>query len=206
MTQILEARSSQALELAARLLDQGEIIALPTDTIYGVGAVAFNAQAVAKIYQIKERPSHKAIPVFVKSLAELERVCRDVPSAALPLLEEYWPGGLTVILSAAPTLPGIVTNYGPTVAVRIPDHPVVLDLLALVDQPLAVTSANVSGQPTPPTAAEIEAQLGKRLPLILDDGPSPGGVASTILDLTQAPPKILRQGAAQIPLRRLQGL
>jgi len=203
MPQILEARNPHSLALAVELLRQGEVIAMPTDTLYGVGAPAFNAEAVAQIYRVKERPADKAIPVFVSSVDELGQVCRDVPLTALPLLERYWPGGLTVILLASPALPGIVTHNGPTVAVRIPDHPVVLKLLSLLKQPLAVTSANISGQVTPPTAIEIKAQLKGRLPLILDDGPSPGGVASTILDLTQSPPKILRQGAVQIAPRWL---
>ncbi len=199
LTKLLPANDPHALVLAAQLLRQGEVVALPTDTVYGVGVLAFNAEAVAKIYNVKERPANKAIPVFVASVDDLGQVCRDVPPNVLPLLEEYWPGALTVILPASPALPGIVTNYGNTVAVRIPNHPVVLNLLALLKEPLAVTSANLSGQPTPAIPAEIKTQLEGRIPLVLDDGPAPGGVPSTILDLTRFPPKVLRQGQVQIP-------
>lgn len=197
-TKLLLANEPHSLVLAAQLLRQGEVIALPTDTIYGVGALAFNAGAVAKIYDVKKRPADKAIPVFVASVDALKQVCGDISPDILLLLEEYWPGALTVILPASPALPGVVTNYGDTIAVRIPNHPVVLNLLALLKEPLAVTSANLSGQPTPTTPAEIKTQLEGRIPLILDDGPASGDVPSTILDLTQLPPKVLRQGEVQI--------
>jgi len=202
-TKLLAANDPHSLVLAANLLRQGEVIALPTDTVYGVGALAFNAKAVAKIYAVKKRPANKAIPVFVASVDDLGRVCSDVPPGFLPLLKAHWPGALTVILPASPGLPGVVTNYGNTVAVRIPKHPVVLNLLALLKAPLAVTSANLSGQPPPAVPAEIKRQLEGRIPLILDDGPRPGGIPSTILDITQSPPQILRQGAVQIAPRRL---
>lgn len=198
MTQLLEARHPQSIRLAADWLRRGEVIALPTDTVYGVGALALDAPAVAKIYRVKDRPPDKAIPVFVGSVAELSLVCGEFSADVLPLLNKYWPGGLTVVLPASPTLPEIVTGGGHTIAVRIPDHPVVMALLAEVKQPLAVTSANLSGLPTPATAPEILRQLEGRLPLILDDGPSPGGIPSTILDLTQSPPQILRQGAVTL--------
>ncbi len=195
MVEILPAREKKSLTIAADALRRGEIIVLPTDTIYGVAAMAFNPDAVEKIYAAKNRPPHKAMPVFVASLAEMPRVCREIPTAAQPALQALLPGALTVILPAHPALPGIVTNFGNTVAVRIPNHPVVLALLAQVGEPLAVTSANLSDQPTPPTAAGVVQQLGDRVSLVLDDGPSPRNEPSTILDLTQSPPKILRHGA-----------
>ncbi|OQY30123.1 MAG: threonylcarbamoyl-AMP synthase [Anaerolineaceae bacterium 4572_5.2] len=204
MTKLIPANDPHSLVLAAKLLRQGEVVTMPTDTVYGVGALAFNAEAVAKIYAVKERPADKAIPVFVASVDALGRVCSDVSPDILPLLEQCWPGALTIILPASPALPGIVTNYSATVAVRIPNHPVALNLLALLKEPLAVTSANLSGQPPPSTPAEIKTQLEGRVPLILDDGPRPGGIPSTILDLTQSPPKILRQGAVQIASRWLK--
>jgi len=203
-TERLDARHPDSLARAVALLRRGEVIALPTDTVYGVGALAFRADAVAAIYRVKNRPPHKAIPVFIAAVEELSRVCRDVPSAVYPLLRRYWPGGLTVILPAASALPPVVTHGGPTVAVRIPNHPVVLDLLARLGEPLAVTSANLSGQPTPRTAQGVQAQLAGRLSLVLDDGPSPGDTPSTILDLTQSPPKILRAGAVTLSPRWLK--
>ena len=198
MPQQVKAQSPQSLQLAIEHLNRGEVIALPTDTVYGVGCLAFNAQAVAEIYRVKERPADKPIPVFVASLDALGQVCTDVPPGALPLLKKYWPGGLTAVLPAHPDLPGIVTNNGPTVAVRIPNHPAVLALLKELKQPLAVTSANLSGQPTPITAEGVAQQLQNRVPLVLDDGPSPGQTPSTIVDFTSQPPKILRQGAISL--------
>jgi len=198
MPQILDAKSPQALERAVALLRAGDVIALPTDTVYGLAALAFDAAAVAKIYRVKERPADKPIPVFVSSIADLALVCGDVPPLAYSLLERYWPGALTVVLPAAPTLPGIVTNDGPTVAVRIPDQPLVARLLASLKAPLAVTSANRSGQSNTQTAAAVKAQLRDRIPLILDGGPTPSDLPSTILDFTQSPPQVLRQGAVEI--------
>ncbi len=193
-TKLLLATEPHSLVLAAQLLRQGDVIALPTDTVYGVGALAFDAQAVAKIYAVKERPANKPIPVFVASTDDLGQVCGNIPPDVLSLLKEYWPGALTAILPASSALPGIVTNYGNTVAVRIPNHPVALNLLALLKAPLAVTSANLSGQPPPATPAKIKTQLEGRIPLVLDGGPAVGGVPSTIVDFTQLPPKVLRQG------------
>ncbi len=195
MTDILPADAPEAIQIAADALQQGKVIGLPTDTVYGVAALALNRHAVAEIYRLKRRPAHKAIPVFVPSIAQLSQVCTGVPQNVMPLLTAFLPGALTVILPAHPSLPGIVTNFGDTVAVRIPDHPVALALLARVNAPLAVTSANISDHPTPPTAAAVAAQLGEALPLILDGGISPQNTPSTILDVTQSPPKILRHGA-----------
>ncbi len=195
MTELLPAHQAESLLSAADALRRGEIIALPTDTVYGLASLAFNVEAVARIYEVKNRPPHKAIPVFVSSLAEINRVCRAIPKAVMPALQALLPGALTVILYAQPSLPGIITNFSETVAVRIPNHPAVLKLLALVGEPLAVTSANLSGYPTPLTAMAVASQLAGRVPLVLDGGRNSGTSPSTILDLTQSPPKILRQGA-----------
>jgi L-threonylcarbamoyladenylate synthase len=198
MTKILNAADPQALPEAIHLLQQGAVIAIPTDTVYGVAALALNATAVTELYRVKDRPFDKPIPVFVPTIAALPQVCQTIPELAYLILEQYWPGGLTVVLPASSNLPGIVTNYGQSVAVRIPNHPVVLDLLTQLDQPLAVTSANLSGQPNTQTAAAVKDQLAGRVPLILDAGPSSSDQASTILDLTQSPPQILRQGVIQL--------
>ncbi len=198
-TLLLEARSPQSIAGAVEALRRGAVIALPTDTVYGVGATAFNPQAVAQIFALKNRPPEKAIPVFVPSIAALPQVCRPIPKAARALLSRYWPGALTVILPAHPSLPGIITNYGRTVAVRMPNHPVVMALLAELGEPLAVTSANLSGRPTPKTAGGVQKEFAGRLPLVLDDGPSPADTPSTIIDLTCVPPGILRQGSLVIP-------
>jgi len=194
MTQLLPARNPKSLKTAVEALHGGDVIALPTDTVYGVGALAFNPQAIANLYRLKRRPADKALPVFVANVDAISQVCPAIPAHAYPLLMQFLPGALTVILPARANIPAIVTHGGNTIAVRIPNHPVVLKLLAALNQPLAVTSANLSGHPTPATAIGVAAQLGESLSLILDDGKSPDTQPSTIIDLTQSPPKILREG------------
>lgn len=194
MTEILPAASRKAIRLARRLLREGDVVAFPTDTLYGVGGIAFERFAVRQIFEIKERPLDKALPVFIYQIDDLNLVARHVPNQAWPLLREFWPGALTVVLPKNPKLPDDVTGGQQTVAVRIPDHPVALELVIQVGRPLAVTSANLSGQPNPMTAQGVAEQLGGRIPLILDGGPVSTGQASTIIDLSVSPPRLLRQG------------
>ncbi|MCB0170287.1 MAG: threonylcarbamoyl-AMP synthase [Anaerolineae bacterium] len=202
MTQILPAHSSQAIKLARRLLREGEVVALPTDTVYGLGANAFERIAVRQIFKLKQRPPDKPIPVFIYQIDDLNLVARHVPNRAWPLLQEFWPGPLTVVLPKVAALPDDVTVGQDTVAVRIPDHPVSLELVIKFGRPLAVTSANLSGQPTPPTAQGVADQLGPALPLVLDSGPSPSSQPSTIIDLSTDPPRLLRQGPITIEALR----
>jgi len=202
MTQILPAHSSQAIKLARRLLREGEVVALPTDTVYGLGANAFERIAVRQIFKLKQRPPDKPIPVFIYQIDDLNLVARHVPNRAWPLLQEFWPGPLTVVLPKVAALPDDVTVGQDTVAVRIPDHPVSLELVIKFGRPLAVTSANLSGQPTPPTAQGVADQLGLALPLVLDGGPSPSSQPSTIIDLSTDPPRLLRQGPITIEALR----
>lgn len=202
MTQILPAASGKALRLARHLLREGELVAFPTDTVYGVGANAFERWAVRQIFAIKQRPPDKALPVFIYQIDDLNQVARRVPNGAWLMLQKFWPGALTVVLPKNPKLPDDVTAGQETVAVRIPDHPVCLALVARVGRPLAVTSANLSGQPTPPTAQGVARQLGRDLPLVLDGGPSPAPQPSTIIDLSVNPPRLLRSGPVSLDLLR----
>ena len=202
MTEILPASSPKAIKLARRLLREGEVVAFPTDTVYGLGANAFERFAVRQIFAIKERPRDKALPVFIYQVDDLNLVARHVPNQAWLLLQAFWPGDLTVVLPKNPALPDDVTAGQNTVAVRVPNHPVCLELLTQVGRPLAVTSANLSGQPTPATAQAVAAQLRGRLPLVLDGGPSPTSQASTILDLSTSPPRLLRQGRLTLEVLR----
>jgi len=183
-----------ALDQALALLKSGEVIALPTDTVYGVAADCANAAAIARLYEIKERPRDRPIPLLLAGEADLLSVAVDLPAAVWELARAFWPGGLTLVVPAADWLPDILTAGQPSVAVRLPDHRVPRVLAAGLGRPLAVTSANISDQPSPRTAEEVFEQLNSRLPLILDDGPAAGGVASTILDLTTTPFRILREG------------
>ena len=190
MTRVLPP---EALEDAIEALLQGQLVVFPTDTVYGVGALAEDAEAVVRIYGAKNRPRHMAIPVMVAEPERVSAVARLLPDF-WPLADAFWPGPLTLILPKTEALPSIVTAGGETVALRIPDHPLALALLRAVNRPLAVTSANRSGHPPALTANEALEQLEGRVAVILDGGQAPGGQPSTILDLTQDPPRILRPG------------
>ncbi len=184
--------STEAFLLARDMLGQGELVAFPTDTVYGLGALVFDGKAVERIYSAKDRPAEKAIPVLIADLSDLEKVSQDVPEMAKRLAARYWPGPLTLVVPKKPQLPEFV-SAGPTVGVRVPDHPAARELLRLTG-PLAVTSANISGQSNPTTTGEVLAQLGGRIALILDGGTTPGGMPSTVADCTGAEARILREG------------
>lgn len=191
---VLPATAPDAVARAVALLRQGQVIAHPTDTVYGLAAHGLLPQAVARLYQVKQRPDHLAIPLLLADAADLDLVCIDVPPVARELAARFWPGGLSLVLPRAPRVPDAVTAGGPTVAVRLPDHALVRQLCRALGAPLAATSANLHGQPPPVTAAGVAAMLVGRLPLILDGGPAPGGIPSTVLDLTTSPPVIVRPG------------
>lgn len=193
-TKVLPA-SEEAIATAARILAEGGLVAFPTDTVYGVGAHVFQPDAVERIYVAKIRPRDKAIPILLARADDLPLVAEGITETAWLLAERFWPGGLTLVLPRKDNVPDIVSAGGPTVAVRVPDHPVFLALIAALGAPLAGTSANLSGRPSPVTAQEVEAELGGRIELILDGGRCPGGTPSTVLDLTADPPTILRAGA-----------
>lgn len=188
-TQILPATQIQA---ALEILQTGGIVAFPTDTVYGVGALAFDNAAIESIYTAKDRPIEKAIPILIGDLSDLEKVAEDIPDMALRFAARFWPGPLTCIVPKKQTLPPAVSATS-TVAVRIPDHPDARALLRAAG-PMAVTSANLSGQPSPSTALDVYQQLNGRIPLILDGGKTPGGVPSTLVDCTGDEPVILREG------------
>jgi L-threonylcarbamoyladenylate synthase len=205
----LSVLAPRALELAVDTLRQGCVIALPTDTVYGVGAHAFQPEAVARLYTVKARPAHLAVPLLLPDVEAMRDVCRGIPNVAWDLAARFWPGGLSLVLRRAPIVPDVVTAGGDTVAVRVPDLALVRDLCRRLGAPLAATSANRHGEPPTITASEVEAALAGWIPLILDGGPCPGGVASTVLDLCVSPPAILRSGpvteeqlAAVVALRR----
>jgi len=174
---------------------EGGLVSFPTDTVYGVGAHAFQPDAVERIYVAKIRPRDKAIPILLARADDLVLVAEGITETAWLLAERFWPGGLTLVLLKKASVPDVVSAGGPTVAVRVPDHPVFLALVAALGAPLAATSANLSGRPSLITAQDVEAELGWRIELILDGGACAGGVPSTVLDLTTDPPTILRAGA-----------
>ncbi len=193
-TIMLDAHAPGALARAAALLRDGRLVAFPTDTVYGLGALVWNPASVARIYWAKARPPEKAIPVLVAGLEQLALLGVETSPLLLALAERFWPGPLTLVARCAARVPDIVTAGTQTVAVRMPDHPAALGLFALAGQPLAVTSANLSGQANPLTARDVMAQLAGRIDAVVDGGACPGGVPSTVLDLTTTPLRILRHG------------
>jgi L-threonylcarbamoyladenylate synthase len=193
-TKVLPAEK-EAITVAARILAEGGLVAFPTDTVYGVGVHAFQPDAVERIYVAKIRPRDKAVPILLAQAGDLPLVAERVTETAWLMAERFWPGGLTLVLPRKASVPDVVSAGGPTVAVRVPDHPVPLALMAALGAPLAATSANLSGHPSPVTAQEVQAELGGRIELILDGGRCPGGIPSTVLDLTRDPPIVLRTGA-----------
>ena len=184
----------EALSRAAEVLHHGGLVAFPTDTVYGLAAMVFVEEAVERLFVAKIRDRSKAIPVLLAQMRDMSRVAQRVPAAAWQLAGSFWPGALTMVLPKSPFMPDIVTAGGPTVAVRVPDHRLAIRLIERAKSPLATTSANLSGQPDPITADDVEASLGDSVDLLLDGGPCPGRFASTVIDLTVSPPRILRPG------------
>ena len=179
---------------AAALLRAGGLVALPTETVYGLAADATQEKAVQANYDAKGRPEAKPLNVLVDGMAMVEAVCRDIPADAYKLARAFWPGPLTMILWGNGTLPPIVPARGATQGVRCPDHPATLAVIRALGRPLACPSANLSGRPSPKSADDVLAQLSGRIAAVLDGGPCSVGVESTILDLTVTPYRILRQG------------
>jgi len=180
------------IEHALRILKSGGIVAFPTDTVYGLGALAFNNAAIESIYTAKDRPIEKAIPILIGDLDDLDQIADDIPNMALRFAARFWPGPLTCIVPKKQTLP-LAVSATSTVAVRIPDHHDARALLRAAG-PMAVTSANISGWASPSTAQEVYEQLNGRIPLILDGGKTKSGVPSTLVDCTGQGPVVLREG------------
>ncbi len=192
-TRRLDAADATAIVAAADLLRRGLPVVLPTDTVYGVGVLPFDAAAVERLYAVKGRPAEKGIPILLGDVADVAHVAGIIPSAAAALMAHFWPGPLTLVVPRRPELPA---NLSPddTIAVRVPDHAVARALIRAAGGALATTSANVSGRPPARAADEALAALDGRVAAVLDDGPSPGGVASTVVDCTVDPPVVRRVG------------
>ena len=195
-TIMLPARSPDSIAYAIKILQNGGLAAFPTDTVYGLGGLAFDGNAVESIYTAKDRPIEKAIPILLADAADMEKVGQDIPEIAYKLAARFWPGPLTCLIPKKPTLPESVSATS-TVGVRVPDHDVARNILRAAG-PMAVTSANISGQPSPSTAEEVFAQLSGRIELIIDGGQTPGGIPSTVVDCTNNEIRILREGPLSI--------
>ena len=195
-TEIIPDSSGDAIRRALEVLSAGGLVAFPTDTVYGVGALAFDGKAIESIYAAKDRPIEKAIPVLISDSADLEKVGIDIPETAWTFASHFWPGPLTILVPKRASLPEAVSATS-TVGVRVPDHDVARALLRAAG-PMAVTSANISGGQSPVSAEEVYEQLAGRIPLIIDGGRTPGGVPSTLIDCTTPALKILREGPISI--------
>lgn len=192
ITRIVNAKDG--LDEAVSLIKNGELVVFPTETVYGLGANAFDPVAVAKIFEAKGRPQDNPLIVHISRVEEMKGIARDVPEVFYTLAERFMPGALTVVLPKSDLIPGIVTAGGDTVAVRMPDHPVARELISR-SFPLAAPSANRSKHVSPTTARHVYDDLCGRVPLILDGGECGVGIESTVLDLTSGSPVILRPGA-----------
>ncbi|HEY48905.1 MAG TPA: threonylcarbamoyl-AMP synthase [Dehalococcoidia bacterium] len=197
-----EPSIEKQIQLALEILKQGGIVAFPTDTVYGLGADPLNTQAVEKIYRVKRRPQTLPLPLLVADKPDLSKVAAMVPELAWQLAEHFLPGGLTLVLTKGPWVPSIVSAGGDTIAVRIPNHQITIALIQGLGAPIIGTSANLSGKPSPVTAREVREQLGKGVDLIIDGGRCPGGLESTVIDVSSNVPVLIRAGA--VPRREIE--
>lgn len=190
---VIATSDPSCLDDAVRVLREGGLVCYPTDTVYGIGAAAGNEEAVRRLFDVKERSPDKALPLLLADPAEAERVA-DVTPTARALMERFWPGGLTIVMRKRSSYRSAALAGGDTVALRVPDHELVRAVVRSLGQPLTGTSANRAGAPSPVTAAEVAEQVGDRVDIIVDGGRSPGGVESTVIDITEDSPVVLRRG------------
>jgi len=188
------------VEEAAEILRAGGLLAIPTETVYGLGANGLDPEAVKRIFEAKGRPQDNPLILHVPSALWLERYCQNIPPLAWQLAEAFWPGPLTMVLERKPIVPDTVTAGLPTVGMRCPASQVTRAIIAAADVPVAAPSANVSGKPSPTTAAHVLNDLNGKIDGIVDGGPCSVGVESTIIDLTVTPPRLLRPGGLPVEL------
>ncbi len=190
----LVAPTPQAIKKAATIIRKGGLVAFPTETVYGLGADALNALAVARIFDVKDRPRFDPLIVHIADPASTTALCSAIDRTATRLIERFWPGPLTLVLPRTQVIPDIVTAGLPSVAIRMPSHPVALELIREAGVPIAAPSANPFGYLSPTTAEHVREQLGNKVDLILDGGRCPIGIESTVIDLAGQEPVILRLG------------
>jgi L-threonylcarbamoyladenylate synthase len=195
-TTVLSASDEASIQRAIETIKGGEVVAFPTDTIYGVGVDPFNISAIIKLFEAKGRDYNKAIAILVGDIGQVEAVAEKITESARKLIEKFWPGGLTVIVPKLKTVPDLL-SANQSIGLRMPDHPICLRLLNEFG-PLATSSANISGKQNPLSSREVIGQLTGRIPLILDGGDCPGGVPSTVVDCVNDEARILRQGTISV--------
>lgn len=189
-----QAPEPDVIDYGATFIKRGRVIAIPTDTFYGLSADPFNLAAVERVFQIKGRPETRALPILVNSVEQAVSLARDVPDSFLTLANKFWPGALTLVVEATDRLPLKVTGNSGSVALRWADSPIVTALIEAVEGPITGTSANLSGYPSCSNAGQIVEQLGKKLSLVLDAGDTGGTLASTIVHIKGDEWSIIREG------------
>ena len=194
LTRIISDKDPTCATLAAELLQQGQLVAIPTETVYGLGANGLDPEAVAKIFAAKGRPQDNPLILHIADPGQMEDFCHSIPESAYRLAEAFWPGPLTMVLPAKDCVPKCTTAGLPTVAVRCPDNAVTRQIIRLAGVPVAAPSANISGKPSTTTAQHVLDDHNGKLPLIVDGGACRVGVESTIVDLTEDTPRLLRPG------------
>jgi L-threonylcarbamoyladenylate synthase len=191
-------KDAEVILKAAEIIRGGGIVAFPTETVYGLGANGYNPLAVARIFEVKRRPSFDPLILHVADPADVRKLVKEIPSSAKKLIERFWPGPVTVVLLKEENIPDIVTAGLPSIAVRMPDHPMALSLIKESKCPIAAPSANPFGYLSPTTAGHVREQLGDQVDLILDGGPCTVGVESTIVSFLDGKPKLLRPGGVSL--------
>ena len=189
--------SDLRIKASVDCLLSGGIIAIPTDTVYGLGADPFNPDAVQKLYTIKGRPEGKPIPLVLGSVEDVNKVAQNLPGFFFHLTERFWPGGLTIIVESKNLLPQLTAD-GNTVGLRIPNQPLLLQILQKFGGPIAITSANLSGEPAATSPQEFSDELSAKIDYIVDDGQTPGPIPSTVYDISVSPPQIRREGVISV--------
>jgi len=195
MVRVLKAEGEGALAEAVAVLKGGGLVVYPSDTVYGLGAAGSDERAVARAFAAKGRFTEKALSLLLADVGDMARLCAEVPATAKLLAERFWPGPLTLVLRRSPAFQSAALGGGDNVALRVPDHPFLRDLIRAVGEPITGTSANRSGRPSCRTAGEVERELGDAVDLIIDGGPSRVGRESTVVDITSDTPRMLREGA-----------
>lgn len=192
----LPASNPASIDTALELLNEGEIVAFPTDTVYGLGTNAFYSPGIIKLFEAKGRDANKAIAVLIGSIEQIAQLTDEPSPIVRKLIDQFWPGGLTIVLPKKKDLPELL-SAGSSIGIRMPNHPVAIDLLQKFG-PLATTSANLSGMNNPHDAGDVLRQLNGRVPLILDGGSCPGGIPSTVVDCSTDEIRILRPGTISL--------
>jgi L-threonylcarbamoyladenylate synthase len=181
---------------AADIIRRGGVVVFPTRNLYGLGADACSLKAIERVFQIKKRPENKPISILIKSTKDLDRFVLEIPAVAVKLMESFWPGRITLVFNARPDVPDILAAGTGKIGIRLPEHPVAVALVNMLDNPITATSANISGMAGVYQIQDLPEEFIKKVSILLDAGPLKKGKGSTVVDVTTDPPTVLREGEA----------